>query len=99
MISDFAAEISFATSSVNFIVPWQVIVSVVVGDNVAAEIVWGAISVMVAGPDTHPGPQQNPSRCSPAQRLATGIVLCNNGVEQSGRQHGSVGQKRWTEPT
>jgi hypothetical protein len=32
-----------------------VIVSVVVGDNVAAEIVWGAISVTRAGPNTHPG--------------------------------------------
>jgi pimeloyl-ACP methyl ester carboxylesterase len=69
-----------------------VIVSVVVGDNVAAEIVWGAISVMLAGPDTHPGPQQNPTRCSPAQCPATGIVLSNNGFERSVREDGSVGQ-------
>lgn len=72
MISDFAAEITFATSSVNFIVPWQVIVSVVVGDNVAAEIVWGAISVMLAGPDTHPGASAKPdsmfARTMPSNR-------------------------------
>jgi poly(3-hydroxyalkanoate) depolymerase len=75
-----------------FIVNPQVIIRVVVGDNVATEIVSRAISVMLAGPDTHAGPQQNPTRCSPAQCLATEIVLCNNGFERSGREHGSMRQ-------
>jgi len=75
-----------------FIVGWRVIVRVVRGDNVATDIVWGAISVMLAGPGTHPGPQQNQTRCSPAQCPATGIVLSNNGFERSERERGSVRQ-------
>ena len=75
-----------------FIVNRQVIVRVVRADNVATEIVSRATRVMSAGPDTRPGSQRNPSRCSPAHCLATGIVLCNNGFERSGREHGSVRQ-------
>jgi hypothetical protein len=81
MISDFAAEITFAykqcelsrgSQRSDLIVGWQVIVSVVVGDNVAAEIVWGAIKCDACRPGYAPWASAKPdsmfARTMPSNR-------------------------------